>query len=343
MWAVVVGVLFSLPGLTCGVELAEVVPAPYFPIHFPAPAEADPASTKQLKPLIASLGAAELEAREAGVAALRLLGAGVLPRLREFRQREEDPELRARLDDVLTGPRLNGLRALEWTRRLPDAGYDERLRIVDLLASRDEQVFPQAHAMLQDTHPLRRWAGLWLCARLGPKARSAYPEARAWLEEALARAERERCTRAAQAEQAACAGESPVTPWPVFLKPRDPELGDPPVVDFLLGTREGDGYSYPYDIRTTIQRALYDESRTGTVRAFSEPIPLGERPGLLWGTLLAFVHGMPDRDTRLTADPGLELTVVAYALERLGDGESDRGLLRRAQIEAVAWISGKSE
>jgi len=333
--ALVIGLAILLQPPGWALELAESapLPTPVFPVE--AGSEPNTAPCAKLKPLLAALGGEEYEAREAAVAALRRLGAETLPYLKELRQHEEEPEIRARLDEVLLGPRLGGLRAAEWARRLPEAGYEGRLRTLDLLAEQGERVFPQAHEMLGDAHPLRRWAGLWLCARLGAKARPAQAAARAWLEEALARAEREACA------QAASAHESPAAPWPIFLKPRDPDLGDPPVIDFLLGSREGDGYSYPYEIRTLIQRALCDEGRAGTVRACTEPPAAAERPALLWGTLQAFVYGLPDRDTRLAPDPALELAVVAYALERLGAEESDRELLKQARTRAAEWLSEK--
>lgn len=75
-------------------------PAPAAPAPAPLP-ELDAAQREALKGALGQLGAEEFADREAGLEAIKKLGAGTLPHLREAHKASLDAEVRARLENLI--------------------------------------------------------------------------------------------------------------------------------------------------------------------------------------------------------------------------------------------------
>jgi hypothetical protein len=241
---------------------------------------------------------------------------------------EDQPELESRLDAVLNGPRVGRYCAAGWIKLLKANNYEDRSEALRALESMNETALPQIETLVDCNDAFLRHAGLWLAVRLGERARSCSGAVSRLLSEELA-----------ALEEREAAGEKDGETWPLYIHPRSPDLGDPPVVDFNLGEHDGDAYSYPYDIMSRIESITFERRRICLIRPWSDVGKPREAAGQLRGVMLAYCFCSQDRCDSVKILPSLNLTILCHSLERLGsDGPSD-ALLKRARLKIAELLS----
>ncbi|MBI3831456.1 MAG: hypothetical protein HY291_18195 [Planctomycetes bacterium] len=288
-----------------------------------------PAST-EIDAQIQRLNSADFETREAALVALRRMGAAVLKQTQAARDAadEDNPELESRLDAVLNGPRVGRYCAAGWIKLLKANNYEDRSEALRALESMDETALPQIETLVECNDAYLCHAGLWLAVRLGDRAHAcAGTVARLLSGELAALEERE------------AAGEKDGETWPLFIHPRSPDLGDPPVVDFNLGEHDGDAYSYAYDIMSRIESITFERRRVCLLRPWSDVVRPSEAAGQLRGVALALCFCPQDRTESVRILPSLNLTILCHSLERLGADGPAEALLKRAHLKISELLS----
>jgi len=305
--------------------------ATFLPGNLPAcAAEAAAPAEERIKALISCLNSESFDAREDAVSALRRLGAAALPQVREARKAagEDAPELQERLDAVISGPRVQERRVAAWLQQLKATSYDERLAALEALETAGVQALPQVEGLLAETDPFLAHAGLWLLARLNKDAQPAMP--------AVVR----RLTARLEAlEDRDGAPQKEPESWSVFIHPRGPELGDPPVVDFHLGERDAEPQSYAYDIISRTEGVTFERRRVCLLQPWSNLGDARDAYAHLRGVVLAFGFIHSERTDVMRVHPALELSVLSQTLQRLGASESEKALLKRTHLRIGELLS----
>lgn len=286
--------------------------------------------TTEIDAQIQRLNSDEFETRESALVALRRMGAAVLKKAQTARDAagDDDPELQCRLDAVINGPRVGRYCAVGWIKLLKYNNYEDRAEALRALEAMEESALPQIETLMECNDAFLRHTGLWLAARLGERARSCAGAVSRLLSAELA-----------VLEEREAAGEKDGETWPLYIHPRSPDLGDPPVVDFNLGEHDGDAYSYPYDIMSRIESVTFERRRVCLLRPWSEVSKPREAAGQLRGVMLALCFCPQDRSESIRILPSLNLTVLCHALERLGVNGQSNVLLKRARLKIAELLS----
>lgn len=274
------------------------------------------------------LNSNDYETREAALANLRMCGSGVLEKAKSMLDAAADqPELAIRLNALLNGPRVHQVCAFTWVKALKSSSFEDRIEAVNALESMGVDALPQIEGIACDTDPFLRHAGLWLLSVLGEKANAAAPSLRKLLVSEMAYLDEHEVSYEKENEF-----------WSLYLRPR-PNYGTVPVVDYHLGDKDGDPYSYPYDIMARLESVTYEHRRTCVVRPWSDFSKPYEASANLRGAMFAYAFCPQDRCDAMKILPSLSLKLLCHTLERVGPGGEGQALLKRASLKIVDLMS----
>ncbi|MCZ7648510.1 MAG: hypothetical protein M5U26_25165 [Planctomycetota bacterium] len=279
-------------------------------------AQEDPARSA-LEAQLLNLNHPDFDTRTAAMEALVVAGPDAWDWLRRRRAGAPDLETACRMDEILRGPQVSGRCLDEWAAalRAPDEG--PRVAALAVLETAGTRALPVLPSLLADPDLQLRYAGCWLAANLGERARSLAPLVARELARALK-------------EPAAAAGfHDPCAAWlPVYLKPLVTRAGGEPWCHYYLGGREACRFAAQADIEEglcTLRPAL--EPRA-VVCPFGPADPREDR-SQLWGVYDALERLRRAEWTDRAVDPALHLRMLVYVLERLGPGAEGQALIRR--------------
>ncbi|MCW8130667.1 MAG: hypothetical protein KIS92_09980 [Planctomycetota bacterium] len=278
---------------------------------------------------IQRLNSADFDTREAALASLRAMGATALEKAKATLEAagDDQPELNMRLEALIHGPRVRQQSAATWIKGLKSSSYEDRIEAVNALESMGVAALPQVETLALDKDPYLRHAGMWLLAVLGEKANAAAPSIRKLLVAEMEYLDAHEISYEKENEF-----------WSMYLHPR-PNFGMPPIVDFHLGDKDGEAYSYPYDIMARLESVTYEHRRTCIVRPWSDFSKPYEGCANLRGTMLSYAYCPQDRRDAMKVLPSLSLKLLCYTLERVGPGGEGQALLKRANLKIVDLMS----
>lgn len=284
----------------------------------------------EIEAQIQRLNSEEFETRENALSALRRMGAEVLAPAKAAYEAagNENPELSVRLEALIYGPRVRQFNATGWVKALKANSYEDRMEAVTALEAMGLDALPQIETIALDNDPFLKHTGLWLLSRLGDKAKAAAPCVRKLLASEMEYIDAHELSFDKEADG-----------WALYLHPRSQELGDPPVVDYHLGEKDGDAYSYPYDIMARIESVTYERRRTCVVRPWSDFCKAYEGSANLRGAMIAYAFCPQDRCDVMKVLPSLSLKLLCHTLERVGPGGEGEVLIKHAQLKIVELMS----